>query len=219
MRASLVIALTACLASVAAAQQKPLCIIDGVRHPSSECSGGAALSGQVTIDAKTGEAALSGKVTLDGNNIDHIEIVKGPAAVAQYGADAVNGVIIVTTKMGAGFPSAGDDPLARYLFPPELVMAHQQEISLTDLQRVALQVAMKIAQVKFVDLQFQMSGEVEKLQRLVQGTSVDEAKVLEQVDRVLTVEREIKHAQLTLMIQIKNQLTEQQQLALGRLRR
>jgi hypothetical protein len=218
MNSSIAIALTVCLAAAARAQQ-PLCIIDGVRHPSSECSGGAALSGQVTIDAKTGGAALSGKITLDAKNIDHIEIVRGPAAVAQYGPDAVNGVIIVTTQMGAGFPSAGDDPLARYLFPPELVMAHQQEISLTDRQQAAIQLAMKEAQVKFVDLQFQMSGEVEKLQRLVQPTSADEAKVLEQVDRVLTVEREIKHAQLTLMIRIKNQLTEQQQLALGRLRR
>jgi TonB-dependent SusC/RagA subfamily outer membrane receptor len=201
MRTSLVIALTACLASIAGAQQQPLCIIDAVRHPSTDCQG--------TVPRTS---------ALDPNNIDHIEIVKGPAAVAQYGADAANGVIIVTTKMGVGRPLAGDDPLARYLFPPELVMAHQQEINLTDRQRSAIQDAMKEGQGKFIDLQFQMSGEVEKLQRIIQATSVDEAKLLEQLDRVLAVEREIKHAQLTLMIRIKNQLTEQQQLALGRLR-
>jgi TonB-dependent SusC/RagA subfamily outer membrane receptor len=198
MKTSIVIALTVCVAGVARAQQ-PLCVIDGVRHPTSDCPGVV-------------------KAAVDAKNIDHIEIVKGPTAVAQYGADAANGVIIVTTKMGAGRPLAGDDPLARYLFPPELVMAHQQEISLTDRQQAAIQLAMKEAQGKFIDLQFQMSGVVEKLQRLVQPTSADEAKVLEQVDRVLTVEREIKHAQLTLMIRIKNQLTEQQQTALGKLR-
>jgi len=180
MKTSIVIALTVCVAGVARAQQ-PLCVIDGVRHPTSDCPGVV-------------------KAAVDAKNIDHIEIVKGPTAVAQYGADAANGVIIVTTKMGAGRPLAGDDPLARYLFPPELVMAHQQEISLTDRQQAAIQLAMKEAQ------------------RLVQPTSADEAKVLEQVDRVLTVEREIKHAQLTLMIRIKNQLTEQQQTALGKLR-
>lgn len=98
-------------------------------------------------------------------------------------------------------------------------MAHQQAIGLTDRQRSAIQEALRDAQGKFIDLQFSMSGEVEKLQRLIQGTSAEEAKVLEQVDRVLNIERQIKHAQLTLMIRIKNQLTEQQQAKRGQLRR
>jgi Spy/CpxP family protein refolding chaperone len=119
-----------------------------------------------------------------------------------------------------GMPGqVGEDPLARYLFPPELVMAHQEAINLTDRQRATIRDAIKDAQGKFVDLQFQMSAEVEKLQRLLQSTSVDEAAVLQQVDRVLGIEREVKHAQLTLMIRIKNALTEQQQGMLGQLRR
>ena len=111
-----------------------------------------------------------------------------------------------------------DDPLARYLFPLELVMAHQQAIGLTERQRTAIQQAVKDAQGKFIDVQFAMSGEMEKLQRLLQGTSPDESDVLDQVDRVLGLEREIKRAQLTLMVRIKNQLTDQQQAALQRLR-
>ena len=98
-------------------------------------------------------------------------------------------------------------------------MAHQEAINLTDRQRATIRDAIKDAQGKFVDLQFQMSAEVEKLQRLLQSTSVDEAAVLQQVDRVLGIEREVKHAQLTLMIRIKNALTEQQQGMLGQLRR
>ena len=116
-------------------------------------------------------------------------------------------------------PGPDADPLARYLFPPELVMANQQAISLTDRQRASLQQAMKDAQGKFIDLQFRMSSEVENLQRLIQPASVDESKVLEQVDRVLGVEREIKRAQLTLMLRIKNLLSPQQQAQLGVLRR
>ena len=115
--------------------------------------------------------------------------------------------------------AAPQDPLARHLFPPELVMAHQQAIGLTDRQRSTIQEAMKDAQGKFIDAQFAMSGEMEKLQRLLQGTSAEEARVLEQVDRVLSLEREVKRAQLSLMLRIKNQLTEQQQAALQRLRR
>jgi hypothetical protein len=43
--------------------------------------------------------------------------------------------------------------------------------------------------------------------------------VLEQVDRVLAAEREVKRTQLALMIRIKNTLTEQQQSALDKLRK
>ena len=174
--------------------QEPICIVDGARRPASDCSG---------MVAKT---------------IERVEVVKGPNAAALYGPDAAeHGVINITTKKGVG-ALGNEDPFARYLFPPELVMANQQAINLTDRQRSAIQQAMKDAQGKFIDAQFKMSGEGEKLQRLLQGTSVDEAKVLDQVDRVLTIEREIKHVQLTLMIKIKNQLTADQQATLTSLR-
>ena len=114
-------------------------------------------------------------------------------------------------------PPAGD-PFARYLFPPELIMANQRAINLTDAQRNSLQQAMADAQGKFIGLQFKMSSEVEKLQSLLQPPSVDEAKVLEQVDRVLGVERDVKRTQLSLMIKIKNLLTQQQQNRLTSLR-
>ena len=117
-----------------------------------------------------------------------------------------------------GMRPPGGDPLARYLFPPELIMANQRAINLSDDQRNSLQRAMAEAQGKFVGLQFKMSSEVEGLQRLLQPSRVDESKVLDQVDRVLAVEREIKRAQLSLMMRIKNLLTPQQQAQLGALR-
>ena len=110
------------------------------------------------------------------------------------------------------------DPLARFLYPPELVMGHQEAIALTDKQRSAIQDAVKDAQSKVVDLQFKMSAEVEKLQRLIQAASPDEPKVLDEVNRVLTLERDMKVAQMTLMVRIKSQLTERQQGLLDQMR-
>lgn len=111
------------------------------------------------------------------------------------------------------------DPLTQYLFPPELVMSHQQALNLSDRQRAAIVDAMKAPQGTFVEQKLKMSAETERLLRLLQEASVDEAKVLEQVDRVLSIEREIKRAQLSMMIRTKNVLTEQQQMLLGKLRR
>ena len=119
---------------------------------------------------------------------------------------------------GPGPRAPGGDPLARYLFPPEMIMANQRAINLTDTQRNALQQAMADAQGKFIGLQFKMSAEVEKLQSLLQPASVDEPKVLDQVDRVLGVERDVKRAQLSLMIRIKNLLTPEQQNRLNSMR-
>jgi Heavy-metal resistance len=135
---------------------------------------------------------------------------RGPGCV-------IGGVPHPPNECGPGRP--GEDPLARYLFPPELVMANQQAIGLTESQRNQLQEAMMNAQGKFIGLQFKMTSEVETLQRLLQPSNVDESKVLEQVDRVLAVEREIKRAQLSLVIRIKNLLTEKQQAQLAALRR
>lgn len=110
------------------------------------------------------------------------------------------------------------DPFGGFLFPPELVMQHQGQINLQDSQRAALQAAIGQAQTKFVDLQWKISAEGEKLARLLQAPTVDEKLVLEQVDRVLEIEREVKRAQMGLMVRIKNTLTPAQQAKLRELR-
>jgi Spy/CpxP family protein refolding chaperone len=111
------------------------------------------------------------------------------------------------------------DDFGRKFFPPELVMQHQAEIGLQDSQRAALTSAVQQAQSKFMDLQWKLSAEGEKMGRLLQGTQVDEAQVLDQVDHILGVEREIKRAQVSLMVHIKNMLTPAQQAKLAELRR
>ena len=110
------------------------------------------------------------------------------------------------------------DPFARFLFPPELVMQHQTEINLQDAQRRALQSAMMEAQPKFMDAQWKLSAEGEKLASLLQGATADQSQVLEQVDRILALEREVKRTQMGLLIRIKNTLTPAQQAKLQELR-
>jgi len=97
-------------------------------------------------------------------------------------------------------------------------MQHQSEIGLQDSQRAALTSAVQQAQGKFMDLQWKLSAEGEKMGRLLQGTQVDEAQVLEEVDRILALEREIKRGQISLMVRIKNTLTPAQQAKLTEIR-
>ena len=120
-------------------------------------------------------------------------------------------------QRGPGPGGGGPDDCGRNFFPPELVMQHQGEIGLQDAQRTALTSALQQAQAKFMDLQWKLSAEGEKMRRLLQGTQVDETQVLEEVDRILALEREIKRAQISLIVRIKNTLTPEQQAKLSKL--
>jgi Spy/CpxP family protein refolding chaperone len=105
------------------------------------------------------------------------------------------------------------------LYPPELVMKHQNELGLGESERQALRQAVQQAQAKFTDLQWRLSAETERLGTIIREPVVDERGVLEQVDQVLALERELKRTQIALLVRIKNTLTPAQQAKLALLRR
>jgi len=71
----------------------PIYVVDGVRINAG------------SIGLGTGGTTVSYLNTLNPEEIANIEIVKGPAAATLYGTDAVNGVVVITTKTGqAGAP-------------------------------------------------------------------------------------------------------------------
>ena len=113
----------------------------------------------------------------------------------------------------------GDDPLARLLFPPELVMQHQADIGLKPEQRTAITQAIGELQGKVLDVQWRMQDAAGRLAALLGKASVDQTAALAQVDQVLDLERQVKRAQLTLLIRIKNTLTAEQQGKLDQYRK
>ena len=115
-------------------------------------------------------------------------------------------------------PPPPQDPLAQNLFPPDLVMQHRQALGLTDEQKNAIKDEVLKASTRFVELQLQMQDELETMANLTKGTTVDEQRVLAELDKVLGVEREIKRTQLGLTIRIKNKLTAEQQNKLQEMR-
>lgn len=67
----------------------PIYIIDGVR-----------MTSQVSFAYGLGSAQPSRADDLSPDDIENIEIVKGPSASTLYGTDAANGVVLITTKKG-----------------------------------------------------------------------------------------------------------------------
>ena len=107
-----------------------------------------------------------------------------------------------------------NDPIGETLFPPELVMQHQQAIGLSEDQKNFLKTEIRKAQARFTDLQWQLQDEAERLVSLLRQDQVDEQQTLAQLDKILSGEREIKRAQFMLLIQIKNKLTPEQRARL-----
>jgi Spy/CpxP family protein refolding chaperone len=117
----------------------------------------------------------------------------------------------------AAHANAGDE-LSQNLYPPELVVKFRQDIGLDDRQSKALKELVQQAQSHFLDLQWDLQTETGKLARLLRAPRVDETAAIGQVERVLGEEQEVKKAQLTLLIRIKNLLTVEQQQKLSALR-
>lgn len=69
---------------------EPLIIIDGVRVDNNTSGSASLVGGQVT----------SRFDDINPEEIDRIEVLKGPAASAMYGTAAANGVLQITTKRG-----------------------------------------------------------------------------------------------------------------------
>ncbi len=115
-------------------------------------------------------------------------------------------------------PPPGPDPMGDNLFPPELVMAHQHAIGLDEQQKKHIESEVLKAQGRFVELQWQLQEAMESLVGLVGQNRVDESRVMAQLDKVLGIEREIKRAQLGLMVRVKNELSPAQQARLRQLR-
>ena len=110
------------------------------------------------------------------------------------------------------------DPFASVLFPPELIMQHARAINLDDRQRAAITKLIEQLQGRAVALQWQLAEQAQALKQTLSRTMVDQDRALDQMNRVLEIEKAIKKAHLEMLIQIKNLLRPDQQAQLTRLR-
>ena len=128
-------------------------------------------------------------------------------------------LLVPIAAMSQQPPTPENDPIGRNLAPPDLVMSNSDALGLTDKQRTAIKNEIQKMQAKFIDAQWDLQDNTSKMARLLQQQPIDEAKVLEQADKVMGLEREVKRAQLTLLIRIKNTLTTEQIAKLETLRK
>ena len=120
-------------------------------------------------------------------------------------------------RFGGGMP-AGPPAFLKEVFSPRLVMAHQLELGLRPEQIEAIKAAMLETNQKLLELQWKLDADTEKLSQLLVKDRVDEMKVLEKLDQVTAIERDVKRTNFTLLVRVKNLLDPEQQAKMRKLR-
>ena len=115
-------------------------------------------------------------------------------------------------------PPSPEDPIGDKLFPPDLIMGHQQELGLDDATRKTMVAQIQQFQAAAVKIQWDLKAAGDALAHLLAAPAVDEAKALAEADKVMALEHDLKKAHLTLLIRLKNALTPTQQARLRGLR-
>ncbi len=114
-------------------ENQPLYVIDGVPMANFSPSQPANAYGQSgDIQSGAGRDGGDGISNINPDDIESINILKGASAAAQYGSQAANGVIVITTKRGrAGrmrIDYASDYTMEKVMLLPELQFRYGQSV-------------------------------------------------------------------------------------------
>ncbi len=151
-------------------RNEPLVYVDGVRIDNANTTGIA--------NQGFGSSSISRFNDINPDDIESIEVIKGPAAATLYGTEAANGVIQIITKRGAAGPprwsatikqGANFLPNPEGLFPTnyQVVAGDTVTIRIVDLENARGTPIFRTGRVQQYDLN--VSGGAERIRYFVSG--------------------------------------------------
>jgi len=119
---------------------------------------------------------------------------------------------VVAPAQAAGLDGGAEarEAIKMGLYPPDLIMRHQQRLGISDGQRSNISQAVQKFQSEVAELQWTMQNEQQLMQQSFSGYHIATEEALARAERVLGLESEFKLAHFRLLITIKNELTETQ---------
>jgi Spy/CpxP family protein refolding chaperone len=125
-------------------------------------------------------------------------------------------LLCVSTQARAESPLR--DPVNENFFPPDMLFRHASEIGLDEQQKKAIESQVRENGRRFFEMQQNLQRQVAALADMLRRERPDEQEALAQLDKVLAAERDIKRVQLSLSLEIRSQLTPEQQAKAKELR-
>lgn len=107
-------------------------------------------------------------------------------------------------------PGAGKDVFKGKLFPPNVVLEHQDALGLTKEQFTAIRAAVVEVQSNVAEHEWDLRMAYQEVLRELDKSPIDDDRVLEFVDAALKAENKVKKLQVGMLIELRNLLTDEQ---------
>jgi Spy/CpxP family protein refolding chaperone len=96
------------------------------------------------------------------------------------------------------------------LFPPNVILQHQDELGLGKEQFTAIKAAVVEVQANVAEHEWDMREAYLSVMSALDESPVDEDKIMALVSNVLLAENEVKKEQMRMLIRLRNLLTDEQ---------
>lgn len=131
------------------------------------------------------------------------------------GFKRVGWIIALMFVMGSASVNAqqsgiGKDVFKGKLFAPDVVLEHQDALGLTKEQFAAIRAAVVKVQSNVAEHEWDLRMAYQEVLRELDRSPVDSGRVLELVDAALEAENKVKKLQVTMLIELRNLLTNEQ---------
>ena len=115
--------------------------------------------------------------------------------------------------LGCGVTAAAEqeeDVFRGKLFPPMVILQHQDALGLSKEQFKAIKAAVIEVQANVAEHEWDLREAYQAVMRELDSTPIDENRVLEHVDAALLAENAVKKEQVAMLIKLKNLLDDEQ---------
>jgi len=119
-------------------------------------------------------------------------------------------LLLVTSIAMAQDQGAQKDVFKGKLFAPNIILEHQDELGLSKEQFTSIRAAVVEVQGNVAEHEWDLREAYLKVLSDLDDSPVDEDKVLANVQAALLAENEVKKLQVTMLIRLRNLLTDEQ---------
>lgn len=116
-------------------------------------------------------------------------------------------ILGMSTALAAG---PKEDVFKGKLFPPNVILEHQEDLDLSKAQFKAIRAAVVEVQSGVAEHEWDMKEAYQALMQELDKAPVDEERVLAHASKALLAENQVKKKQMAMLVRLKNLLTEEQ---------
>lgn len=120
-------------------------------------------------------------------------------------------LLFLLTSVAAAQGQGGQkDVFKGKLFPPNIILEHQDDLGLSKEQFTAIRAAVVEVQGNVAGHEWDLREAYQRVLSDLDDSPIDEDKVLENVDAALRAENQVKKLQVAMLIKLRNLLTDEQ---------